>query len=159
MRVSNQLLKFSLSVITLTALSTGLANASYYSTNELVVEQAVAQAEADIAAAQIEMSSQPQSKNPFVGELYFDFVGANATLKSITINPSGYTTIRALPNSPSYVMYEGMYSSMMPVNEGENYYSVIGKNAIAQLDSNGNLMYGCKLDESEPCISKLSLLD
>lgn len=150
MKVFSQVVPFLSGMLALTVCSIGAANASI---------DYVAQAEADIEAAQVGTSKQSQSKTPFVGELYFDFVGANATLESITINPSGYTTIRALPNSPSYVTYEGMYSSMMPVNEGENYYSVIGKNAIAQLDSNGNLMYGCKLDESEPCISKLSILD
>lgn len=150
MKVLNQLISFSSGTIVLTACSLGAANADI---------DYVAQAEADIATAQIAMSNKTQSKTPFIGELYFDFVGANATLESITINPSGYTTIRALPNNTSYVIYEGMYSSKMPVYEGESYYSVIGKNAIAQLDSSGNLMYGCKLDESEPCISQLSLLD
>ena len=152
MKALSQLIPYLSSIIVLTACSFGVANASI---------DYVAQAEAEIeAAAQIAISNQVQSKTPFIGELYFDFVGANSTLENITINPSGYTTIRAIPkNTPPYVIYEGMYRPMMPVYEGESYYAVIGKNAIAQLDSSGNLMYGCKLDENEPCISKLGLLD
>ena len=152
MKVFSQVVPFLSGMLALTVCSIGAANASI---------DYVAQAEAEIeAAAQIAISNQVQSKTPFIGELYFDFVGANSTLENITINPSGYTTIRAIPkNTPPYVIYEGMYRPMMPVYEGESYYAVIGKNAIAQLDSSGNLMYGCKLDESEPCISKLSILD
>ena len=152
MKALSQLIPYLSSIIVLTACSFGVANASI---------DYVAQAEAEIeAAAQIAISNQVQSKTPFIGELYFDFVGANSTLENITINPSGYTTIRAIPkNTPPYVIYEGMYRPMMPVYEGESYYAVIGKNAIAQLDSSGNLMYGCKLDKNEPCISKLRLLD
>lgn len=152
MKALSQLIPYLSSIIVLTACSFGVANASI---------DYVAQAEAEIeAAAQIAISNQVQSKTPFIGELYFDFVGANSTLENITINPSGYTTIRAIPkNTPPYVIYEGMYRPMMPVYEGESYYAVIGKNAIAQLDSSGNLMYGCKLDKNEPCISKLGLLD
>ncbi|WP_201543275.1 hypothetical protein [Psychrobacter immobilis] len=152
MKSLNRKLSFLTCVIILITCSFGVANASidYF-----------AQAKAEIdAAAQIAISDQVQSKTPFIGELYFDFVGANSTLENITINPSGYTTIMAIPkNTPAYVIYEGMYSSMMPVHESKGYYSVIGKNAIAQLDSSGNLMYGCKLDGNEPCISKLGLLD
>ena len=152
MKVFSQVVPFLSGMLALTVCSFGAANASidYF-----------AQAKAEIdAAAQITISDQVQSKTPFIGEMYFDFVGANSTLENITINPSGYTTIMAIPkNTPAYVIYEGMYSSMMPVHEGEGYYSVIGKNAIAQLDSSGNLMYGCKLDKNEPCISKLVLLD
>lgn len=163
MKALNQIIPFLSGMLVLTAFSIGAANAS-------IDYAAQAQAEADIEAARAEtdpaeidpaeivMFSQSQSKNSFIGELYFDFVGANATLKSITINPSGYTTIRSLGRNTSYVLYEGMYKSMMPIHEGEVYYAVIGKNAIAQLDSSGNLMYDCRY-KNQPCISKLRLLD
>lgn len=149
MKILNQLIPFLSGVLVLTACSSEVANA------DIDVAEAVAQAETDIAAAQNEVIGSAQLELPFVGEKFFDFVGANATMQSITIEPNGYTTIEGQAGNYSYVIYEGMYSPMMSGYEGEGYYSVVGKNAIAELDNEGNLMYGygCDIDEGKPCIS------
>ncbi len=152
MKVLNQLISFLSATIVLAACSLGAAKAS---------TDYVAQAETDIASAQISTLSQAQSKYPFVGKLFFDFVGANATMQAITITPNGYTVIEGQAGNSSYVIYEGTYSQMMSGFDGEIYYSVIGKNAIAQLDSTGNLMYGddCNILEGKPCVTKLFQAD
>ena len=145
MKMLNQLVLFLSGMIVLTACSSEVANADI----------AVAQAEADITASQNEVFGSVQLELPFIGEKFFDFVGANATMQSITIEPNGYTTIEGQAGNSSYIIYEGMYSPMMSGYEGEGYYSVVGKNAIAELDSEGNLQYGdgCNIDEGKPCVS------
>ena len=143
MKILNQLIPFLSGVLVLTACSSEVANAN------------IDVAEADTVAAQNEVISKAQLELPFVGKKFFDFVRANATMESITIELNGYTTIEGQAGNSSYVIYEGMYSPMMSGYEGEGYYAVIGKNAIAKLDSEGNLQYGegCNIDEGKPCIS------
>ena len=55
-------------------------------------------------------------------------------------------------------MYEGLNNPITPTFDGVVCYAVIGKNAIAELDSEGNLQYGdgCNIDENKPCISVFS---
>lgn len=150
MKLINKLIPSVLGVMLLTACSSEVANAD---TN-------VAQAEADILAAQIEMDNITKLELPFVGQLYFDFVGANATMMGIEIDKKGHTTIEGhtggMPGN-TYVLYEGQYSPMMRIADGENYYTIVGKNAIAELDSEGKLMHGdgCNIEEGKPCVTNL----
>ncbi|MGR3900192.1 hypothetical protein FW759_12140 [Psychrobacter sp. 1176_08] len=152
MRVLKERIPFLLGTIILTVCSLEVANAS---------TDYVAHAEADIASAQISMLNQSESKYPFIGERYFDFVGANDTMNGITIDSNGYTTLEMFVRDSSLVMYEGDYSPVMPAFDGETYYAIVGNNAIAQLDSKGKLMYGdgCNILEDEPCITELFLPD
>ena len=145
MKILNQLILFLSGVLVLTACSSEVANADID----------VAQAEADITAAQNKGIDSAQLELPFIGERFFDFVGANATMQGIKIDSKGYTTIEGQAGGLPYVIYEGKYSQMMPGFEGEIHYAVIGKNAIAELDSKGNLKYGedCNIDDGKPCIS------
>ncbi|MEJ6066521.1 hypothetical protein MT378_02060 [Psychrobacter sp. 16-Bac2893] len=145
MKMLNQLVLFLSGVIVLTACSSEVANADID----------VAQAEADVTAAQNKVINSAQLELPFIGERFFDFVGANATMQGIKIDSKGYTTIEGQAGGLPYVIYEGKYSQMMPGFDGEIHYAVIGKNAIAELDSEGNLKYGegCNIDDGEPCIS------
>ncbi len=152
MKVLKQHIPFLLGTIVLMVCSLEAANAS---------TDYVAQAEADIASAQISMPNQAELKYPFIGERYFDFVGANDTMRGITIDSNGYTTLEMFVRDSSFVMYEGDYSPVMPAFDGETYYAIVGNNAIAQLDSKGNLMYGegCNILKDEPCITELFLAD
>ncbi|WP_010196965.1 hypothetical protein [Psychrobacter sp. PAMC 21119] len=154
MKLINKLIPSVLGVMLLTACSSEVANAD---TN-------VAQAEADILAAQIEMDNITKLELPFVGQLYFDFVGANATMMGIKIDKKGHTTIEGhtggMPSN-TYVLYEGQYSPMMRIADGESYYTIVGKNAIAELDGEGKLMYGdgCSIEEGKPCVTNLFVPD
>lgn len=147
MKMLNQLVLFLSGVIVLTACSSEVANAD--------IAVAEAEAEADITAAQNKGIDSAQLELPFIGERFFDFVGANATMQGIKIDSKGYTTIEGQAGGLPYVIYEGKYSQMMPGFDGEIHYAVIGKNAIAELDSEGNLKYGedCNIDDGKPCIS------
>lgn len=154
MKLINKLIPSVLGIMLLTACSSEVANAD---TN-------VAQAEADILAAQIEMDNITKLELPFVGQLYFDFVGANATMMGIEIDKKGHTTIEGhtggMPGN-TYVLYEGQYSPMMRIADGESYYTIVGKNAIAELDGEGKLMYGdgCSIEEGKPCVTDLFVPD
>lgn len=147
MKMLNQLVLFLSGVIVLTACSSEVANADID----------VAQAEADITAAQNKGIDSAKLELPFIGERFFDFVGANATMQGIKIDSKGYTTIEGQAGGLPYVIYEGKYSQMMPGFDGEIHYAVIGKNAIAELDSKGHLMYGdgCNIDTGKPCVTEL----
>lgn len=155
MKVLKQHIPFLLGTIVLTVCSLEVANAS---------TDYVAQAEADIASAQISMLNQAELKYPFIGERYFDFVGANATMMGIEIDKKGHTTIEGhtggLPGY-TYVIYEGKYSPMIPIGDGESFFTIVGKDAIAELDSEGKLMYGdgCNIEEGKPCVTELFQAD
>lgn len=182
MKRLNQPLQFLSGLFFLTICSTGVAKASVnyvaqaeadiataqYNVALAEIEAAQAQLDAEnaieSAEAEIFSSKYKQSKTPFVGQLFFDFVGANATMKGIEIDKKGHTIIEgATGGMPfyTYVIYEGEYSQMMPIYDGESYYTIIGKNAIAVLDSEGNLRYGdgCDIEEGKPCVTNLFIPD
>lgn len=150
MKLINKLIPSLLGVMLLTACSSEVANAD---TN-------VAQAEVDILATQTKTADITKLELPFVGQLYFDFVGANATMMGIKIDKTGHTTIEGytggLPGY-TYELYEGEYSPMMQIADGESFFTIVGKNAIAELDSKGKLMYGdgCNIEEGKPCVTNL----
>lgn len=155
MKSLNRILSFITGAIILTACSSEVPN----------TDKKEPTVETDIAAAQPTTSTQSKLDLPFVGERLFDFVGANATMESITIDSNGHTIIEGQAGNSSYVIYEGMYSPIMPRYEGEfedeGYYSIIGNNTIAQLDNNKNLMHGdgCNIEDGKPCVTEFFLND
>ena len=154
MKLINKLIPSVLGVMLLTACSSKVANAD---TN-------IAQAEADILATQTKTANITKLELPFVGKLYFDFVGANATMMGIEIDKKGHTTIEGYTGGMpfyTYVIYEGKYSPMMRIADGESFFTIVGKNAIAELDSEGKLMYGdgCSIEEGKPCVTNLFVPD
>ena len=66
MKILNQLIPFLSGVLVLTACASEVANAD------------IDVAEADITASQNEVFGSVQLELPFIGEKFFDFVGANA---------------------------------------------------------------------------------
>ncbi len=92
---------------------------------------------------------------PFIGEKGFNWVGGYGTGETIAINANGYTVIKFHGTSETEVFYKGRYKQFIPMDGGNYYYKVIGKNSIAMLDKNKKQMYGCSGEKSAPCIEKL----
>ena len=151
MKSLNRILSFITGTIILTACSSEVAN----------TDKKEPAPKIDVATA----TAESKLDLPFVGERIFDFVGANATMESISIDSNGYTIIEGQAGNSSYVIYEGMYSPIMPRYEGEfedeGYYSIIGNKTIAQLDNNKNLVHGdgCNIEDGKPCVTELFLND
>lgn len=92
---------------------------------------------------------------PFNGTRHYNFMGGSGTGESIHINKNGYTTIKIHGKDGSGIIYQGAYKKMIPVYDNENYYTIIGNNAITMLNEKGNQEFGCSGEETEACISQL----
>lgn len=92
---------------------------------------------------------------PFTGERWFNFMGGSGTGESIKISNSGATIITIHGTTSSEVIYRGKYKRYFRLYDGENYYTIVGKNAIAMLDNNMNVMSDCRGDE-KLCVVELS---
>lgn len=109
-----------------------------------------------IAFVSFPILTNANSQNiPFTGKRWFNFMGGSGTGESIRINSSGTTVITTDGKTSSEVIYRGKYKRYFKLYGGENYYTIVGKNTIAMLDSNMNVMSGC-LVEDQFCVVELT---
>ena len=92
---------------------------------------------------------------PFIGTRHYNFMGGSGTGQSINISKSGYTTIKLHGKSSTAIIYQGVYKKMIPAYDNENYFMIIGNNAITMLDNKGNQLFGCSGEETEACVKEL----
>ncbi|GET42240.1 hypothetical protein [Microseira wollei] len=101
-------------------------------------------------------SSSPDAtqKLPFVGIIFFNFLGGTGTGQSITIQADGTTIIKIHGTVSSSVQYRGKFSNRIRLENGFGLILNYDYDKIYSLSPNGQIAKGCK-GEGTLCESNL----
>lgn len=91
---------------------------------------------------------------PFVGTRFFNFLGANGTGQSITIQADGTTIVKSHGTVSSSVQYLGKFSNRIRLEDGFGLILNYDYDKIYSLSPNGKIGKGCK-GEGTLCESNL----
>lgn len=112
------------------------------------------------AAVSAPTGSPQAAALPFVGTRHFNFESAACSEQSITIAPTGDTTVQFIGCDKTVTLYQGPYQTYLPTDWGDNgvdngFYQ-IKDNIIYALDHKQQALMGCVGGHDQPCASTLS---
>lgn len=95
----------------------------------------------------------PTLQLPFQGEKFFNFMGGNGTSLSISLNSNGETIVKSHGEIESTELYKGKFTNPLTIDQTGT--QLLFKDGKVYQQTNGVIDKGCKLEESEPCVSEL----